>query len=215
MRKVLGCLSVLCAMTCCCTASADSIFKFGATVDVPGNHFLSGFDVQTGDTISGTFGYGTPGESDGFIRVSIDGVRYSATPVNYNFFADYEEADFFGIGDVRQINAMMGIAMIKNGPRTIANLTGDTACLTSIQNCPVLHDLPTAFSFLDVFGPAQLQIRSTPYSGGQCFFGFPSDPCGGSTSPYFLNADINFITPVPEPPTFALLTVGLMSALLL
>lgn len=71
--------------------------------------------------------------------------------------------------------------------------------------------LPTSFPFLgDGALAAKLQIRASDprYLG---YFGYPVDP--GSLEPYYLNADITSITPVPEPPALALLIVPLLCLL--
>jgi hypothetical protein len=216
VRKLIPGLLVLYAVTCC-TASAESIFKFEAKVS--GFSFCcqpwSGFDVEPGDTISGTFGYGIPGESNPFIRAVIDGVEYSTHTITRDFFlfADNGEGEFVGIGTASTINAQMGIWMQGSGPRIIEDLTG---CMPQV-NCPGYFstfshsdipaniNLPTSFPFLGHVA-AELQIRASDprYFG---YFGFPLDP--GSLEPYYLNADIYSITAVPEPPTIALLLVGL------
>jgi hypothetical protein len=201
MRKIVPCLLLIYAMTCC-SASADSVFKFEATVFDFFSAGMSGFDVNAGDTISGTFGYGTPGQSDPFIQALINGVEYSSFDPSFYFHADFlYEGVFRGIGDINGTNAQMGIFMQGSGQTMIEALTG----CNNFSDCPALDGLPASFPFLDQ-GAAQLQIRS-----GDGHFGFPIDLPGGS--PYYLNANISSIAAVPEPPTFALLIVGLVSFL--
>jgi hypothetical protein len=162
---------------------------------------VSGFDVKPGDKISGTFNYGTPGQSNPSIQSLINGVEYSADVPSFSFHADFvEEGLFRGIGGMDSIDARMGIWMQGAGDVMIGALTG----CHNYYDCPTFDGLPASFPFLHQTGAAQLHIRSSDPGG----FGFPIDPAA-AFSPYYLNADIDSITKVSEPPTLALLLVGL------